>query len=265
MNPSFASGLVLLTDGKILVTGYTFSDFVGDFAAIRLNADGSLDTSFGTDGVVIVDNGGSEVSESMVLLEDESFIIVGYHNDTFTVAKFTKEGAIDTSFGNNGWKMVPLGDALSYTKDIALTPEGDIIIAGSILSTNNSWQMAVAKIKANGTPDTDFSSNGTRIYNVGEDNDFIEAVTVQNDRKILLGGQTWMESGPLKYDVAVVRLNADGSFDTSYGDNGVSRVSVVNGENYTNRMILQPRRKAFDNRIFKDREFYRFYFNPSQC
>ena len=78
LNPSFANGLVLLTDGKILVTGYTFSDFVGDFAAIRLNADGSLDTSFGTDGVVIVDNGGSEVSESMVLLEDESFIIVGY-------------------------------------------------------------------------------------------------------------------------------------------------------------------------------------------
>ena len=186
-------------------------------------------------------------------------------NDTFTVAKFTKEGAIDTSFGNNGWTMVPLGDALSYTKDIALTPEGDIIIAGSILSTNNSWQMAVAKIKAHATPDTDFSSNGTRIFNIGEDNDFIEAVTVQNDRKILLGGQTWMESGPLKYDVAVVRLNADGSFDTSYGDNGVSRVSVVNGENYTNRMILQPRRKVFDNRIFKDREFYRFYFNPSQC
>lgn len=98
---SFATDVALQTDGKIVMSGYTWENVTGDVFVIRLNTDGSLDNTFGTDGVALVSNS-TDVTESIAVQSDGKILIGGYTDDSFTVARFNTDGTLDTDFGNNG-------------------------------------------------------------------------------------------------------------------------------------------------------------------
>src|SRR5690554_4244257 len=157
------------------------------------------------------------------------------------MARFNTDGTLDTDFGSNGWAIVGFGSP-SYIKDIALQNDGKIVAAGFAIGA--AYQMAAARINADGTVDNTFGSNGTVAFNIGDGNDFGSAVAVDDSGKILIGGHKWISNIGLKLDLAVVRLNEDGTFDTSYGDNGVAIARVVDGSNYADDMLLQPDGKA---------------------
>lgn len=232
---SFATDVALQTDGKIVMSGYTWDNVTGDVFVIRLNTDGSLDNTFGTDGVALVSNS-TDVTESIAVQSDGKILIGGYTDDSFTVARFNTDGTLDTDFGNNGWSIVGFGSP-SYIKDITLQDDGKIVAAGFAIGA--AYQMAAARLNADGTIDNTFGSNGTVAFNVGDGNDFASAVAVDDNGKVLIGGHKWISNIGRKYDLAVVRLNEDGSFDTSYGDNGVAIARVVDGSNYAGDILLQ--------------------------
>ena len=232
---SFATDVALQTDGKIVMSGYTWENVTGDVFVIRLNTDGSLDNTFGTDGVALVSNS-TDVTESIAVQSDGKILIGGYTDDSFTVARFNTDGTLDTDFGNNGWSIVGFGSP-SYIKDITLQDDGKIVAAGFAIGA--AYQMAAARLNADGTIDNTFGSNGAVAFNVGDGNDFAFAVAVDDNGKVLIGGHKWISNIGLKYDLAVVRLNEDGSFDTSYGDNGVAIARVVDGSNYAGDILLQ--------------------------
>src|SRR5690554_6731733 len=232
---SFATDVALQADGKIVMSGYTWDNVTGDVFVIRLNTDGSLDNTFGTDGVALVSNS-TDVTESIAVQSDGKILIGGYTDDSFTVARFNTDGTLDTDFGNNGWSIVGFGSP-SYIKDITLQDDGKIVAAGFAIGA--AYQMAAARLNADGTIDNTFGSNGAVAFNVGDGNDFAFAVAVDDNGKVLIGGHKWISNIGLKYDLAVVRLNEDGSFDTSYGDNGVAIARVVDGSNYAGDILLQ--------------------------
>ncbi|WP_027378041.1 T9SS type A sorting domain-containing protein [Kaistella palustris] len=240
---SFVKEIVVQPDGKIVLAGYRWDDSTGDFVLVRLNPDGSFDNTFGTAGIAIIDGGQTEVSESFAMTNEGDFILSGYVNDHFSMAKVKSDGTIDTAFGTDGWVITEFGQLASYSKSIAITSEGRIILGGMILDVfENKFKYGIAAYHPDGTIDTSFGEDGKLNFHVGpeNDNDFGVKVIALKDGKILIGGHSWYATQPLRYELVVARLNADGSFDSTYGTDGFFRTRLVeNGESYLADMALQ--------------------------
>ena len=236
---SYATDVALQDDGKIVLGARTWNNVSGDFALVRLNGDGSLDNSFGTDGIVIADSGGSDASSSILIADDGKILLAGNSDDNFSIAKFNTNGTMDTSFGTNGWSFIAF-DSSSYAQDIYFQNDGKIIMGGFTIISGGRYQMAAARISVDGTLDSSFGTGGKVAFNFGIDHDIATTLGIQSDGKIILGGHTYIRSNPrLAYDFAVVRLNIDGSFDSTYGNNGVSTTQIVDEANYSNGLVIQ--------------------------
>jgi uncharacterized delta-60 repeat protein len=236
---SFVMDMAQQPDGKILLAGRTWDNVTGDFALVRLNVDGSFDNTFGIDGIARIETPETEASEAMTLLDDGKILMVGYQDDDFAVAKFNTDGSLDTGFGVNGWAVIPFGNIASFADDVAIQNDGKIVIAGFALNGDNRFQIAAARLNADGSVDNSFGTSGTVLFNVGDWNDFGEGVVIQNDGKILIGGHKWISNIEQRHDLFVARLNTDGSLDTSYGNNGAATARLVDGANYSNGLVLQ--------------------------
>lgn len=227
-------------DGKIVMAGYRWNNETGDFIMFRLNEDGSVDPSFGNDGLAIFDTGEAEVSESFAILEDGKFILSGYINEDFSMVKVNSDGSIDTTFGTNGWVLTDFAQSLAFAYDININAEGKIMLAGASLDTTNMWNFALARYNPNGTLDSSFGNQGKLELSPGIDNDFAIRVLQLENGKILVGGHSWFATAPVRYELSIVQLNNDGSLDTSYGTNGVLKARwQEDGENYISDMALQ--------------------------
>ena len=238
---SFVYDMEVQPDGKIVLAGYRWNNTTGDFLMVRLNEDGSMDDSFGTNGIAIIDDGETEVAESFTILPDGKFIISGYVHDDFTMVRINHDGSVDTTFGNNGWVRTEFDEGSSFSFETTVNADGRIVLGGMALGYDNVYKYAAAAYHADGTLDTSFGTNGKVVFNVGDSNDFGISLIQLEDGKILFGGHSYYGYSPLRYELAVVKLNADGSFDTSYGNNGVFKARLVeNGESYFADMVLQP-------------------------
>lgn len=169
---SFVMDVVQQPDGKILLGGRTWNDVSGDFALVRLNEDGSFDSTFGDNGVSRLSTPESEASEAIALLDDGKILMVGYRDDNFAVAKFNADGSLDTTFGDNGWKVVPFDGVTSYASDVVIQDDGKIVVSGFALNSLNRFQVAAARFNVDGIIDNSFGIDGRVIFNVGEWNDF---------------------------------------------------------------------------------------------
>ena len=240
---SFVMDMAQQPDGKILLGGRTWDNVSGDFAVVRINEDGSFDNTFGTNGIFRIETAETEASEAMALLDDGTILMVGYKDDNYTVAKITADGTLDTTFGINGWVVLPFDGASSYADDLAIQDDGKIVISGFVLNGDNRFQVAAARLNADGSVDNSFGTDGKVVFNVGDWNDFGEGIAIQSDGKILIGGHKWISNLEQRHDLFVARLNTDGSLDTSYGTSGVATARLVDGANYANDMVLQANGK----------------------
>jgi len=211
---AIASSVIVGPSEKILVGG----EVDGKLALASFNSDGTLDTSFGSLGVStttvsIPENAGFYMeAPSMALLASGKIILGGsyYRNETgphsetlsnsyMLLARFDEDGALDTSFGTNGMTSGPEGHLFGLATDTS----GTIVVSGS-----SDDEFAVARFTAAGSLDSSFGSGGIvkpalDRYGIGSD------VSVLSSGKILVAGS---DKG-----MTVVRLNEDGSTDTSFG------------------------------------------------
>lgn len=238
---SYARNIALQADGKIVIGAYTYDDVAADFAVIRLLADGTLDNSFGNNGITIADAGSHDIVDAMTLLNDGKILLAGNNYTDFLAARFNTDGSLDTTFGTNGWTATGFDLSDSQVKDVALQNDGKILLSG--FAYNNStgkYSMATARLNADGTLDTTFGASGKVTVNSGNNDDFAVAIAVQTDGKIVMGGYTYVGENPLRYDLVAVRLNTDGTFDDNYANNGVAIARVLDGQNYAEQMVIQP-------------------------
>ncbi|MEH2208188.1 MAG: putative Ig domain-containing protein [Nostoc sp.] len=197
-----AYSIALQDDGKILVAGVSSSNF----AVVRYNSNGSLDTSFGTAGTVINNLGSSDIAYSVALQDDGKILLAGVSNSNFAVLRYNSNGSLDTNFGTAGKVITNLGST-DIARSIALQDDGKILVAG--VSNNN---FAVVRYNSNGSLDTSFGTAGTLINNLGS-TDIAYSIALQDDGKILLVGVS-------NNNFAVVRYNSNGSLDTNFGTAG---------------------------------------------
>jgi uncharacterized delta-60 repeat protein len=188
-----ANAVALQPDGKIVTGGNSWNGSNDDFALVRYNANGSLDTSFNATGKLTTAVGsGFDVANALALQPDGKIVAAGSSVNTgaysvFGLVRYNPNGSLDTSFGSGGkvWtEFTPYGDGASA---LALQPDGKIVAAG----TSSGRNFALARYNPNGSLDTSFDGDGKVLtsYN-GNINTFLSgySVALQPDGKIVIAG-----------------------------------------------------------------------------
>ena len=131
--------VAMQADGKILVAGSSFDGVNYDFALVRYNSDGSLDTSFSTDGKLTTSIGaGSAYGQSVAVQTDGKILVGGYATGTFgdeyALARYNSDGTLDTSFSTDGIVTTSFGLGDAYGKSLTLQADGKILVSGYYFS-----------------------------------------------------------------------------------------------------------------------------------
>ena len=232
---SFGSAGVQQADGKLLVAGSAeFAAGGGfDFVVLRLNVDGTLDTTFGTGGTSEVDFGGISDGPSVVLLQPDGKIIaagsadfsfsLGSGDSNFALARFNANGTLDTTFGTDGRATLDLGGGDEHATGAVLVPGGQIVVAGTS-DANGSYDVVFARFNANGILDTTFGTNGSVFVDTNGERNEALWLTQQADGKLIACGL--VAPDPDSNFMQAVRVNANGTVDTTFGVAGVAIIDT---------------------------------------
>ena len=230
-----ANATVVQPDGKIVLAG-SCRDINGVqvFCAARLNADGTLDASFvgpsGTgNGKFLLPVGARNgaYATAIALQSNGKIVLAGYcqdvigNYDDFCAARLNGDGTLDTSFGAGTGKVaLPIGVGFDQASGVALQSDNKIVLAGTCFDTTfSNADFCVARLNVDGTLDASFvgpsgTGGGKFVLPIGTADDKLRGVAVQaSDGKIVLMGTCDATNFT---DFCVVRLNANGSFDTSF-------------------------------------------------
>ncbi len=272
-----ANAMVIQPNGKIVVAGTTTSTTGGttskNIMVARLNTDGTPDVGFGVgtadgtpDGVVSISLGdGSDEANAVALQADGRIVVAGTTTTTSTgatsniaVVRLNGNGTLDADFGAgnadgtpDGVVSVSLGDGADVAKSVAIQSNGKILVAGTTVAADKSINIAVARLNADGTLDASFGAgtadgtpDGVVAVSLGKGDDDVNAMTVQADGKIIVVGST--TSTGSSANIAVARLNANGSLDASFGagnadgtPDGVVSLSLGDGSEFARAVALQ--------------------------
>jgi uncharacterized delta-60 repeat protein len=214
-----AQYVAVQADGKVLVEAQIWDDRFIDIgqasishSMVRYNSDGSLDLSFGNQGILAFADTRYTVY-SLAVQQDGKILVTGLdgaYTGRFIVTRYDSDGNVDDSFGIHG--TIDTTNILSgYYKanSVATQSDGKILVAGAIGSN-----YGLVRYNSNGGLDPTFSGDGKVSTDLGSSTENAYRILVQSDGKIILGGSS-----------GLVRYNSDGSLDTSFSGDGI----LING------------------------------------
>jgi uncharacterized delta-60 repeat protein len=218
-----ANAIALQSNGQIVLAG----SVLNQMALTRYNANGTIDSNFGTNGLVIVPFSSPSDGTSVAIDNKSNIIVAGSGDSDFALARYTSSGAVDKSFGTNGVVETNLGSS-SAINGIAIQPaDGKIVAVGP---ANSQKYFAVVRYNTDGTLDTSFNGTGEVLDTfpneyVGFNGNDARGVALQPDGKIVAVGG-FIGAGGANY-IAVARYNSNGTPDTSF--NGTGKISKLLG------------------------------------
>jgi uncharacterized delta-60 repeat protein len=265
---SFSTCVALQSDGKIIVGGMASSVF--RFALVRYLPDGSIDTSFGNNGSVTIPSPiiGASPHElnDVAVLPDGKIVAVGSLRNVpdpttglgrrnLIVFRYNANGSLDTTFNGSGNYMYGSGGVTTSGEAITVQPDGKFIVTGytgGAIKGTVPYKSLLFRF-AGDTLDSTFQNGQTPVVSGNTEG---YSVALQADGKIIVGGRT-------NGDLSLTRYNADGTIDTSFGNNG--RI-VRTGESLSEaiEVLVQPDGKIvavssiFPNGNFRDLAVLRF-------
>jgi uncharacterized delta-60 repeat protein len=218
----YARAVVQQPDGKLVVAGEgTLPNNSAAVAMVRYNADGTLDNTFSGDGKVL-EAAVAGRAYAVALQSDGKIVVAGSAPVTggsdygdMMVARFNVDGSLDSGFGTAGVTTFDLGIGTDVARNLVVLTDGSVVVAGEAQPSSGNTQTAVAKLDGNGDLDVSFGVAGKLAIpgaNAGR------GFALQSDGKLLLAGGT--QSFPSSF--VVMRLNADGSYDSGFGNGGAS-------------------------------------------
>jgi len=224
-----AYAIALQSSGKIVVAGQCGSTYL---AVVRLNPNGTLDTTFCTAGQFVYGGAAWQTALSLALDSAQRIVVAGSVDSsdgstrTNALLRLTANGSLDTSFGGSGVVVTKFLAYLGLNYAVVIDGNDRILTTGTSLSTSsvNSQRMVLARYNPDGSLDASFGSgSGFIVAAPSLDFGYGSAVGLQTDGKILVGGseRTW-DGGPwdkASY-FAAWRFNADGSPDITFGGTG---------------------------------------------
>ena len=216
-----SAGLIAIqSDGKILVGG-SFSSWNGTSVGyiVRLNSDGTRDTTFTTNN----GTGADTFVSSIAVQSDGKILVVGQ----FTYWNGTAVGRIVRLNSDGTNPETPSSFANNAVRAIAIQSDGKIVVGGSFTIWNGTSVRRIVRLNSDGTLDTTFTTNiGTGA------NSSVNVIAIQSDGKILVSGlfTTWKGTTVGR----IVRLNSDGTRDTTF-----TTKNGTGANNAVNAMIIQ--------------------------
>lgn len=236
-----ARAMAIQSDGKILVAGHSYQNGNYDFAVVRYNTDGSLDTTFNVDGLLTTPiASGDEKAKAIALQTDGKIIVAGYtYNgsvDAIAVVRYNTDGRLDTTFDNDGIAIASSAYN-QYAQGIAIQNDGKIVVAGGVYN-NNNFDAIVLRYTANGTLDNTFDGDGIVHATISANfDDYANAIEIQSDGKIVIAGYA---KDAIDADVMLCRYTTNGILDTTFDGDGIVITPVWGNFNeYGNALAIQ--------------------------
>ena len=263
-----AHSVAIQADGKLVVAGWsTDTSAHTAFAVARFNSDGSLDNTFGTGGTVRVNIAGGDSTKDMgfavAIQRDGKIVVAGQSEDTtggesyvsFALARFNQNGTLDNTFGTDGTvrAFINGGGLIDEAYSIAILPDGRILVGGLSYKTFSANgllvplgpAMGLARFNSDGSVDKTFGVNGSmEVPEIGVplfDNAY--SLALQSDGKIVCAGGSVVNQTTGQIAFSVVRLDSNGTVDTSFGSFGIANASIAGGdssEDFGYSVVVQP-------------------------
>lgn len=237
-NNDFVHSILIQNDGKILLAGHSYPLEDYDVTLVRYNTDGSLDITFGTNGIATTPFGGEDQCRTFGIQADGKIVCAGFSQNAtkdFSLFRYTISGELDLTFGTNGRAITEIGDD-DVGSSLYIGEDERMILAG-YYDNGTDLDIALARYKANGDLDLSFGKNGITKTNIESNDDIANSVTIQDDGKILVAGSTTTDSGR---DLVILRYNSEGIRDIGFGSRGIKTIPVSTGDEYCEGMVLQP-------------------------
>lgn len=228
-------GLVIQSDQKVVIGGRSIGeDGYSHPTLIRKNIDGSLDNTFDQDGIATVDiiHGGDLVLGDPLAIQPDGKLLLASNQwqpegTVITVSRFNTDGSIDLSFGVDGSASADVSGYMNTAHSMIRQSDGKIVLAGyGKYFSGDVSRLLVVRFLENGEIDLDFGDEGSLLLSDAGYTHMAMDVSQQNDGKLLLTGQRLM-SGFSEY--SIIRLNEDGTFDSSFGEEGVANINLGYG------------------------------------
>jgi len=239
-NAEAAVSLLQQADGKLLVgraTNLVVATSV-DLSAMRLNPTGTVDASFGGDGVVSVDLPGITASTKVMGQQGFGSVVVAgraWRDDDpnrgfFAIARYLSDGTLDSSFGSGGYILDDFGAPRATINALVVQPDGKLVVAGNVETTPGVTNAAFSRFNANGSLDPTFGQNGRLILDVAGVGraDSAYALVRRFDGRLIAtvtaADANWSTDEWWHVHTILLSLTADGNVDSSFGPDG--RVSL---------------------------------------
>ena len=215
------NAVALQADGKIVAVGYAENPAISvavptDYAVARFNVDGTPDTTFGSGGFQQLDYGGNNENLFRVVIQSDGSILA---SDAKNLLRLLPDGTPDSSFGNNGLLSAPVPGSIPFIINLIAQPDGKIILGGEVRPIGFLSSPFVERLNADGTLDTTFGLNGSRVATAISNfsaRDFVSDST----GRFYVSGQTPGTT------LSITRFTAAGLVDSSFGTSGTAFVTT---------------------------------------
>ena len=231
----------VLQDGRITCVGTSIGNInggVNGFGAQRFNPDGTLDNSFAGNGIARINSSGTGYTANWthgtgVIQPDGKVVSIGLFSQGLTyyigMARFNVDGTADATFGAGGLaisSVISSSNVGEGALGAMVQPDGKILVSGAVPEPIYGFQMT--RFNTDGSIDTTYGSNG--VSEVVMNNAVGRGMELLPDGSTLQFGTMHWNNGP----GSVLKRLADGSIDTSFGNNGVQIIDLESGTTYDN-------------------------------
>jgi uncharacterized delta-60 repeat protein len=203
-----AYAVALQSDGKIVAAGYSNNGSNDDFAVVRYNTDGSLDTTFGGTGKVTTPIGSDYDDAYAIAIQPDGKIVVAgasvMSSNDFALVRYNPDGSLDTTFNGTGKVITPIGDGNDVAQAVAIQPDGKIVAAGYSSNGAND-DFVLARYNPDGSLDTTFHGIGKVRTPIGSSTDQAFGIAIQRNGRIVAAGYSFNGSNN---DFALARYQA---------------------------------------------------------
>ena len=225
------SCIILQPNGKIIAAGSANNNFF----LMRITSNGVLDNTFGIQGKTSSSFEKESFILSAIIQNDGKIVVSGgigeYPKYDFILARYSRDGKIDSTLGNNGtitteFHPSPFAEAAGST--IKLLPNGKLLVVGS-----SGFRLAMARYHPNGSLDSSFAQNGKFLSDsLKHGND----VTILPNNKFVVSAN--VEASPFNYAFSMLRFNENGSLDSTFGNAGELILDISAGNDYIHSLEL---------------------------
>jgi uncharacterized delta-60 repeat protein len=207
------TGLAVQADRKLLVAVGSPAGEV--FAVMRFLPDGTPDASFGHRGRVRTALAGISNATDLLLQPDGKIVVAGSSGKRMVVARYLTDGSLDSTFAGDGKAIVRVSDRSIFGAAAALTPQGSVVLAGSVSRTEGKGTFAIVRLTQDGSLDPTFSGDGMSVRSLAKRCicSFATDVYVAADGSIVAVGSAARRA-------AIVVLRSNGILDSSFAQDG---------------------------------------------